>query len=104
MGQPVFVFAFLKGINAYGFFIFPKKKEVIKMSMTFHRKLPIPQEVKKEFALTNEMAEIKANRDKNIKAVFEGESDKFILIIGPCSADHREPVLEYISRLSVSGT
>lgn len=69
------------------------------MSMNFHRKLPIPQEVKKEFPLTQKMAEMKAERDAQIKAVFEGKSDKFLLIIGPCSADHREPVLEYISRL-----
>ena len=69
------------------------------MSMNFHRKLPIPQEVKKEFPLTERMLQVKARRDEEIKAVFEGRSDKFILIIGPCSADHREPVLEYISRL-----
>ena len=69
------------------------------MSMNFHRKLPIPQEVKKEFALTDRMVQAKAERDEKIKAVFEGKSDKFILIIGPCSADHSEPVLEYISRL-----
>ena len=69
------------------------------MSMNFHRKLPIPQEVKEEYPLTPRMAEVKAQRDAQIKAVFEGESDKFILVIGPCSADHREPVLEYISRL-----
>ena len=69
------------------------------MSMNFHRKLPIPQEVKKEFPLTERMVQIKAERDEKIKAVFDGTSDKFILIIGPCSADHSEPVLEYISRL-----
>ena len=69
------------------------------MQMNFHRKLPIPQEVKKEFPLTKQMEEIKAQRDKEIRAVFDGSSDKFILIIGPCSADHSEPVLEYISRL-----
>ena len=69
------------------------------MSMNFHRKLPIPQEVKKEFALTDRMVQVMAERDEKIKAVFEGKSDKFILIIGPCSADHSEPVLEYISRL-----
>ena len=69
------------------------------MSMNFHRKLPIPQEVKKEFPLTNRMVQVKAERDEKIKAVFEGNSNKFILIIGPCSADHSEPVLEYISRL-----
>ncbi|MBQ3182909.1 MAG: 3-deoxy-7-phosphoheptulonate synthase [Clostridia bacterium] len=69
------------------------------MSMNFHRKLPIPKEVKEEFALTKEMIDQKARRDEEIKAVFDGSSDKFILIIGPCSADHSEPVLEYISRL-----
>lgn len=69
------------------------------MAMNFHRKLPIPQEVKKEYPLTDRMAEVKATRDEAIREVFEGRSDKFILVIGPCSADHREPVLEYISRL-----
>ena len=69
------------------------------MSMNFQRKLPIPQEVKKEYYLTEAMTSAKTARDEEIKAVFEGRSDKFILIIGPCSADHSEPVLEYISRL-----
>ena len=69
------------------------------MQMTFHRKLPIPKEVKEEFPLSEKMAQVKAQRDEEIKAVFEGRSDKFILIIGPCSADHRDPVLEYISHL-----
>lgn len=69
------------------------------MQMTFHRKLPIPQEVKKEFPLTEHMKQVKAARDEAINAVFDGSSDKFILIVGPCSADHSEPVLEYISRL-----
>ena len=67
--------------------------------MNFHRKLPIPQEVKKEFPLTERMIKIKEERDKEIRDVFEGVSNKFILIIGPCSADHIDPVLEYISRL-----
>lgn len=70
------------------------------MQMNFHRKLPIPQDVKKEFALTKQMEKVKAERDEIIRDVFEGKSDKFILVIGPCSADHSEPVLEYISRLS----
>ena len=69
------------------------------MSMNFHRKLPIPKEVKAEYPLTERMEQVKAARDQSIRAVFNGSSDKFILVIGPCSADHREPVLEYISRL-----
>ena len=70
------------------------------MDMCFQRKLPIPQEVKREFPLTEAMVAVKARRDAQIREIFEGKSDKFLLIIGPCSADHREPVLEYISRLS----
>lgn len=69
------------------------------MQMNFHRKLPIPQAVKTEFPLTDAMEQVKAERDEAIRAVFDGRSDKFILVIGPCSADHSEPVLEYISRL-----
>ena len=69
------------------------------MEMTFHRKLPIPKEVKEEYPLTEKMAAVKAARDESIRAVFDGRSDKFLLVIGPCSADHREPVLEYIERL-----
>ena len=69
------------------------------MAMNFHRKLPIPQDIKAEFPLTERMMQVKAERDANIKAVFDGHLDKFILVIGPCSADHKEPVLEYISRL-----
>ena len=69
------------------------------MQMYFHRKLPSSQDVKNELPLTGRMEQVKAQRDDHIKRVFDGSSDKFLLIIGPCSADHHEPVLEYISRL-----
>lgn len=69
------------------------------MNMNFHRKLPIPKDVKAEYPLTERMEKVKAQRDASIRAVFDGSSDKFLLVIGPCSADHRESVLEYISRL-----
>ena len=69
------------------------------MQMNFHRKLPVPQDVKKDYPLTERMIQVKCARDEAIRAVFDGSSDKFILVIGPCSADHSEPVLEYISRL-----
>lgn len=69
------------------------------MNMNFLRKLPIPQEIKKQYPLTDEMAVVKEKRDAEIKDIFTGKSDKFVLVIGPCSADQREPVLEYISRL-----
>ena len=69
------------------------------MSMDFKRKLPIPKEIKEQYPLTEEMSTKKAQRDADIKAVFTGESDKFLLIIGPCSADNEEAVLDYIGRL-----
>ncbi|MBQ8684347.1 MAG: 3-deoxy-7-phosphoheptulonate synthase [Clostridia bacterium] len=69
------------------------------MNMQYNRKLPIPKEIKEQFPVSEQMAQVKAQRDEAIKAVFTGESDKFLLIIGPCSADHREPVLDYIGRL-----
>lgn len=69
------------------------------MNLDFKRKLPIPKYVKEEFPLSEEMVRVKAARDEEIKAVFNGTSNKFLLVIGPCSADHSESVLEYISRL-----
>ncbi len=69
------------------------------MSATYIRKLPIPMEIKKEFPLSEKMANVKAKRDAEIKDVFLGKSDKFILIVGPCSADKSESVLDYIGRL-----
>ena len=71
------------------------------MNMEFYRKLPIPQQVKLDYPVTPDMEKVKKQRDEEIQAIFKGESDKFILIIGPCSADQKEPVLEYIKRLRV---
>jgi len=51
------------------------------------------------YPVSDTMASVKAQVDRAVKAVFSGESDKFLLIIGPCSAEHREPVLDYIGRL-----
>ena len=67
--------------------------------MNFKRKLPIPQEVKAEFPLSPELARIKAKNDEEIKKIFSGESKKFLLVIGPCSADREDAVMEYIHRL-----
>lgn len=69
------------------------------MNLNFKRKLPIPQQIKNRFPITKEMQAVKEARAKELRDIFEGKSDKFILVIGPCSADSREPVLEYISRL-----
>ena len=69
------------------------------MNMEFKRKLPIPMDIKAQFPVTEKMAEVKNQRDEEIAKVFRGESDKFILVIGPCSADNREAVMDYIGRL-----
>jgi len=69
------------------------------MNMHFYRKLPIPQVIKQEYPLDAAMEEVKNKRAEEIKNIFEGKSDKFVLIIGPCSADNQESVLDYISRL-----
>lgn len=69
------------------------------MSMNFKRKLPIPVDIKEKFPLTAEMHSQKMKNDAAIKDIFAGRSDRFLLVIGPCSADSKEPVLDYISRM-----
>ncbi|MCD8096198.1 MAG: 3-deoxy-7-phosphoheptulonate synthase [Ruminococcus sp.] len=70
------------------------------MNMDFIRKLPIPRDIKEQFPLSEELKLIKRRRDEEIAEVFIGESDKFILIIGPCSADREDAVLDYTARLA----
>ena len=70
------------------------------MNMDFLRKLPIPAEIKEQFPISEEMKKVKEKRDAEIAAVFTGESDKFLLIIGPCSADREDAVLDYTNRLA----
>ena len=63
--------------------------------MHFIRKLPIPQELKKEMPLTPELAAYKDKRDQEIAAIIRSESDKLLLVIGPCSADREDAVIDY---------
>lgn len=69
-------------------------------NMNFIRKLPIPKELKQKFALPETVINNKAKRDEEIMKVFTGESDKMLLIIGPCSADREDAVLDYVCRLA----
>lgn len=71
----------------------------MEMEMEFLRKLPTPQELKEEFPVSAQVVATKAKRDDEIRDIFEGKSDKLILVIGPCSADHEDAVIDYISRL-----
>ncbi len=69
------------------------------MNMEFQRKLPIPKEIKAQFPLSADSEKALAARQDEINKIFNGESDKFALIVGPCSADREDAVLDYIYRL-----
>ena len=69
------------------------------MNMDFERRLAIPVEVKELYPLTGKMSKVVEEKRSEFKAVFEGRSDKLLLIIGPCSADRKDAVIDYITRL-----
>jgi 3-deoxy-7-phosphoheptulonate synthase len=71
------------------------------MNMDFKRKLPTPKEVKEKFPLSDELAKIKQKNDEEIQAIIRGDSKKLLLIIGPCSSDREDAVLDYMKRLKV---
>ncbi len=70
------------------------------MSFEFVQKLPTPEEIRKEHALPENLVALKKERDDEIRKVFTGESNKFLVIIGPCSADNEDSVCDYINRLA----
>lgn len=69
------------------------------MNMNFLRKLPIPKDIKEQYPVTAEMEKAKALQDNEVIKIFTGGSDKFLLVIGPCSADDKTAVLDYMGRL-----
>ncbi len=69
------------------------------MNMIFERKLTIPKEMKEQFPLSAELAAVVRERSEQIKDIFAGRDDRLILVIGPCSADNEDSVLDYIGRL-----
>ena len=70
------------------------------MNMQFVKKMPTAEEIKRDFPVTAEMNNIKAVRDAQIRDILSGKSDKLILVIGPCSAEHEDSVIDYINRLA----
>ena len=71
------------------------------MKMRHIQELPTPEELKAAFPLSEEIRRIKAKRDQEIEDIFTGKDDRLILIIGPCSADREDAVLEYMEKLAV---
>jgi len=71
------------------------------MGMKLNKELPLPILLKEEYPLSKEIIALKAKRDAEIRAVFTGESDKFIVIVGPCSADNENAVCEYVGKLAL---
>lgn len=69
-------------------------------NMNFKRKLPVPKEIKEQYPLTEELSRIKEERDGIISDIFTGKSKKMAIVIGPCSADREDAVLEYCGRLA----
>ena len=70
------------------------------MGMNFLRKLPIPKDIKEQFPMDEKLVKIKEEKDKEIRDIFTGNGNRLALIIGPCSADNEDSVLDYISRLA----
>ncbi|MCB6993417.1 3-deoxy-7-phosphoheptulonate synthase [bacterium 210820-DFI.6.37] len=70
------------------------------MSVHFKRKLPIPKAIKEQYPMKEACVKAKAEREKQIKAILSGNDDRILMIIGPCSADREDAVLDYVSRLA----
>ena len=70
------------------------------MGMAVNAQLPLPADLKAEYPLTEDLRQIKKERDREIRDIFTGASDKFIVITGPCSADNEDSVCEYVNRLA----
>lgn len=70
------------------------------MGMKVNAELPLPADLKAEYPLSDKIIELKSQRDREIRDVFTGKSDKFLVVVGPCSADNEDAVCEYVSRLA----
>ena len=70
------------------------------MSFEFIKRLPTPDEIRKEYPLPEELTRLRERRNEEIRDVLTGKSDKFLVIIGPCSADNEEAVCDYVTRLA----
>ena len=69
-------------------------------NMNFKRRLPVPKEIKERYPLTPALAQVKGQRDRELAEIFTGRSGRMVLLIGPCSADREDAVLDYCTRLA----
>ena len=70
------------------------------MNMNFHRKLPVPMEIKEQYPVSARATENRERTIREIENILSGKDERLMLVIGPCSADHEESVMEYIYRLA----
>lgn len=70
------------------------------MNMEFYRKLPIPKDVKEQFPISPEAAAVREGRIRELENILSGRDDRFLLVIGPCSADNEDAVMDYIYRIA----
>lgn len=71
------------------------------MSFTYLKQMPSPAQIREEYPLSPELTKLKAKRDKEIADIITGKDDRFLCIIGPCSADNEEAVIEYVTKLAM---
>ena len=69
-------------------------------NMNFKRRLPVPKDIKERYPLTPALAAVKTRRDRELAEIFTGRSGRMVLLIGPCSADREDAVLDYCTRLA----
>ena len=69
-------------------------------NMNFKRRLPVPRDIKERYPLTPALAAVKGQRDRELADIFTGQSRRMVLIVGPCSADREDAVLDYCTRLA----
>ena len=84
----------LQRVEVQNSLFFMEAFEIMEMDMEFLRKLPTPKELKEQFPVSEKIAAIKADRDRQIREIFEGKDARLLLIIGPCSADNEDAVID----------
>ena len=70
------------------------------MAITYRKPVPTPEEIREQYKVPQNVVDLKTKRDQEIRDVLTGKDDRFLVVIGPCSADNQDSVLDYLTRLS----